>query len=337
MTGILEKLADRADLTEAEARGVMEEIMAGQWPDARIAAFLMALRMKGETADELVGFARVMREKARSLWEDEEPLAVLDTCGTGGDRSGTFNISTAAAFVAAGAGAVVAKHGNRAASSRSGSADVFEALGVDIQMPSAKLRQALREAGIAFLFAQAFHDSMKFVMPARRELKVRTVFNILGPLASPAGAEYQVIGVWAEPLLELMASAVARLGVRRAFVVHGQDGLDEVSVSAPTDVIEVRGGACRRFTIRPGDAGLEPSPPEALSGGDAVENAAIIEDVLRGGGGPRRDAVLMNAGLAIAAAGLASDFVGGFRLAAQAVDSGRALGKLGQLRVLSAS
>jgi len=264
MSGILGKLIDRTDLTEAEAREVMEEIMTGQWSDARIAGFLIALHMKGETADELVGFARVMREKAQPLWEDEEPLDVLDTCGTGGDHSGTFNISTAAAFVAAGAGAVVAKHGNRAASSRSGSADVLEALGVDIQMPPEKLRRALREIGIAFLFAPAFHSAMRFVMPARRELGVRTVFNILGPLASPAGARYQVIGVSSGSVLGKMAASIERLGVDRAFVVHGQDGIDEISLSAPTDVIEVAEGRRRSFTIRPEALGLRPSDRQAL-------------------------------------------------------------------------
>jgi anthranilate phosphoribosyltransferase len=293
--------------------------------------------MKGETPDELVGFARAMREKARSLWEGEEPMAVVDTCGTGGDQSGTFNISTAAAFVAAGAGAVVAKHGNRAASSRSGSADVLECLGIDIQMSSPRLRQALREVGIAFLFAQAFHSSMRFVMPARRELKVRTVFNILGPLASPAAAAYQVIGVASEAVMERMAEAIERLGVRHAFVVHGQDGLDEVSVSGPTEVIEITGGERLRFTVRPEDVGVARATRDELAGGDPEDNARMIREVLGGVPGPPLDAVLLNAGLAIAAAGLASDFASGFRMAREAVESGRALARLDALREFSHS
>lgn len=337
MTDILQKLIDRSDLSESESRQAMEEIMTGEWSDARIAAFLVALRMKGETAEELVGFARVMREKALSLWEDEAPLAVLDTCGTGGDHSGTFNISTAAAFVAAGAGAIVAKHGNRAASSRSGSADVLEALGVDIQMSPATLRRALREVGIAFLFAQSFHSSMSFVMPARRELGVRTVFNSLGPLASPAAAPYQVIGVSSELLLQKTAEAIRRLGVEHAFVVHGQDGMDEVSVSAPTQVIEVAGGRLRSFTISPEDIGVPVAPRDELAGGDARENARIVESVLAGNPGPCLDVVLMNAALGIAAAKLASDFGEGFRLARKSVEEGRAREKLEALRAFVVS
>src|SRR5215510_14123981 len=215
ITDLIQKMIDRVDLTEQEARAAMEEIMAGQASDAQIAAFLTALRMKGETAPELIGFARVMREKALPLW-DGEVLPVLDTAGTGGDRSGTFNISTAAAFVAAGAGVRVAKHGNRSASSRCGSADVMEALGVDIQMPIERLRQAITEVGIGFLFAQRFHTSMKFVMTARAQLKVRTVFNILGPLASPAAACFHVVGVSSPELRELMANAIQGLGVNQA-------------------------------------------------------------------------------------------------------------------------
>lgn len=334
---ILEKVIERGDLDEGEARQVMGEIMSGQWSDARIAGFLIALRMKGETPDELVGFATAMRARARPFWEDDEPIAVLDTCGTGGDQSQTFNISTAAAFVAAGAGAVVAKHGNRAASSRAGSADVLEALGVNIDMSSSRLRQALREVGIAFLFAQAFHSSMRFVMPARRDLNVRTVFNILGPLASPAGAGYQVIGVASESALDLMSVAIQRLGAQHAFVVRGRDGLDEVTVSAQTDVVEVSPDGRRRFTISPPDVGLTFSDRSALLGGDARENALIIVSVLEGAAGPPRDAVLLNAGLGIAAAGLAADFASGFRLAEKSIDSGAARSKLEALRAFSAS
>ena len=336
ITDVIQKLSEGADLAEDEACRVMEEIMTGQSTHAQIAAFLMALRMKGETVDELVGFARVMREKATPIWNGVPP-ETLDTAGTGGDRSGTFNISTAAAFVAAGAGARVAKHGNRSVSSRSGSADVMEALGIDIQMPPEKIRRALEEIGMGFLFAQAFHRSMKHVAPVRSEIKVRTVFNILGPLANPASACFQVIGVNSEKLLELMATAAGRLGVRRVFVVHGTDGLDEISVSSPTEIVECNEGTLNRFVLRPEDLGVAPSPLEAIQGGDAAANAGIVRRVLEGAKGPHRDAVLLNAAAAILAAGLAKDLKEGFKVGAEAIDSGAALGKLEALRTLSAA
>src|SRR5215467_9227969 len=238
ITDFIQKMIDRANLTEQEARSAMDEIMAGQATDAQVAGFLTALRMKGVTPAELVGFARVMREKAEPFW-DGDVLPVLDTCGTGGDCSGTFNISTAAAFVVAGAGIRVAKHGNRSATSRCGSADVMEALGTDIQLPIPRLRSAVTEVGIGFLFAQRFHRSMKHVAPVRSQLKVRTVFNILGPLANPASAQFQVIGVFSPSLRELMAQALDGLGIDRAFVVHSEDGLDEISISARTAITEV--------------------------------------------------------------------------------------------------
>ena len=336
ITDVIQSLVDRKDLSELEAATVMGEIMAGEATDAQVAAFLTALHMKGETADELVGFARVMRERALPLW-DSEPMDVLDTCGTGGDRSGTFNISTAAAFVAAGAGAIVAKHGNRSVSSRSGSADVLEALGVDIGMTPEKLRKALREVGIGFLFAQAFHKSMKYVMPARTQIKVRTVFNFLGPLANPANACFQVIGVNSISILELMATALNRLGVRHAFVVHGEGGLDEIALSGPSNVIEVTDRGLRHMSVDPSDFGLSPSPLDAIRGGDSNENAGIIRDVLTGKEGPHRDAVLINAAAAVTAAGLASSLAEGFRVGADAIDSGRALEKLEALKALSMS
>ncbi len=336
ITGIIQKLIENRDLTEAEARAAMEELMTGRATDAQIGAFLTALRMKGETQDEVVGFARVMREKATPLWNGE-PLEVLDTCGTGGDGSGSFNISTAAAFVAAGAGARVAKHGNRAASSQCGSADVLESLGVNIQMSPAELRHVLDKVGIGFLFAPGFHASMKYVMPARKQLKVQTVFNILGPLANPAGATFQVIGVYSEALLDLMAGAVARLGVRHGFVVHGRDGVDEITLSAPTDVVEVTNGETRRFSVEPEDFGIERAGSDALKGGDRATNARIIQGVLSGEAGPRRNVVLINAAAAIAATGLAGDLRGGFRLAVQSIDSGAARQKLDQLKAFSAA
>src|SRR5436853_3049527 len=286
ITDFIQKMIDRVDLTEQEARAAMEEIMAGQATDAQIAGFLTALRMKGETAPELIGFARVMREKAEPFW-DGSVLPVLDTAGTGGDRSGTFNISTAAAFVAAGAGVRVAKHGNRSASSRCGSADVMEALGIDIQMPMDRLRGAIQDVGIGFLFAQRFHTSMRHVMPARTQLKVRTVFNILGPLANPAGARFQVVGVSAPEIMELMANALNGLNTDHAFGVHGANGMDEVSISSRTHVVEMRRGEMRQFVISPEDFGMTSARIETILGGDAIENARIIESVFGGEPGPR--------------------------------------------------
>jgi len=336
ITDFIQKMIDRTDLTEQEARGVMEEIMTGQATDAQIAGFLTALRMKGETAPELIGFARVMRERAQPLW-DGEVLDVLDTAGTGGDRSGTFNISTAAAFVAAGAGVRVAKHGNRSASSRCGSADVMEALGVDIQMPIDRLRRAIQLVGIGFLFAQRFHTSMKFVMPARAQLKVRTVFNILGPLANPASACFQVVGVSSPEIMELMANTLYGLGVKHAFVVHGANGMDEVSISSRTYVVEIRGDEIRQFVMTPEDFGLTSARIEAILGGDGAENAKIIETVFSGEKSSRRDVVLLNAAPAIVAAGAANTWKDGIRLAAESIDSGAALKKLRELREFEGS
>src|SRR5262245_35665287 len=331
ITDLIQKMIDRVDLSEQEARTAMEEIMAGQATDAQIAGFLTALRMKGETAPELIGFARVMREKAEPLW-DGETLSVLDTCGTGGDRSGTFNISTAAAFVAAAAGVHVAKHGNRSASSRCGSADVMEALGVDIQMPVDRLRRAIKEVGIGFLFAPRFHTSMKHVVPARTQLKVRTVFNILGPLASPAAACFHVVGVASPEIMELMANALQGLGVKHAFVVHGANGLDEVSISSRTYVVEILGAEIRQFMMTAEDFGIPSARIDAILGGHARENAKIVEDILRGERGPRRDVVLLNTAPALVAAGAVSTWKEGIRLAAESIDSGSALRKLEELR-----
>jgi len=334
ITDLIQKMIDRGDLTEQEARTAMEEIMTGQSTDAQIAAFLTALRMKGETAPELIGFARVMREKAEPLWNGEA-VPVLDTCGTGGDRSGTFNISTAAALVAAGAGVHVAKHGNRSASSRCGSADVMEALGVDIQMPIDRLRRSIIEVGIGFLFAQRFHTSMKHVMPVRTQLKVRTVFNILGPLANPAGACFHVVGVSSPEIMELMANALQGLGVKHAFVVHGANGLDEVSISSRTYVVEILGTEIRQFMMTAEDFGIPSARIDAILGGDARENAKIVEGILRGERGPRRDVVLLNTAPALVASGAASTWKEGIRLAAESIDSGSALRKLQELRTLS--
>ena len=331
ITDLIQKMIDRVDLTEQEARSAMGEIMAGRATDAQIAGFLTALRMKGETPQELVGFARLMREKAEPLWEGDVP-AVLDTCGTGGDRSGTFNISTAAAFVAAAAGIHVAKHGNRSATSRCGSADVIEALGLDIQMPIDRLRRAIKDAGIGFLFAPRFHASMKHVMPTRSQLKVRTVFNILGPLANPAAARFQVVGVYSAEIMELVANALHGLNVEHAFVVHGANGMDEVSISSRTYVVEMHRGEIRQFVISPEDLGLALVKMDAIGGGDAVENAKIIESIFSGERGPHRDVVVLNSAPAMVAGGAANTWKEGLRLAAEAIDSGAALKKLHELR-----
>lgn len=331
---VIQQLVEHRNLSEDEAGRVMAFIMSGEATSAQVAAFLTALRMKGETPDELVGFARIMRDRATPVWESDGP-DVVDTCGTGGDRSGTFNISTAAAFVTAGAGARVAKHGNRSVSSKSGSADVLEALGVDIQMRPETLRRAIEDVGIGFLFAQVFHRSMKYVMPARTEIRIRTVFNILGPLANPARACYQVIGVNSESIMELMATALARLGSRHAFVVHGDGGLDEISISGPSRIIEVHGGELEHRTIRPTDFGLAESPLTAIAGGSPEDNAGIIENVLSGATGPQRDAVVINAAAAITAAGLTADLAAGVEAASASIDSGKAMAALAGLRELS--
>jgi anthranilate phosphoribosyltransferase len=331
ITDLIQKMIDRVDLTEQEARVAMEEIMTGKSTDAQIGAFLTALRMKGETAQELIGFARVMRERAEPLWNGEAK-PVLDTAGTGGDRSGTFNISTAAAFVAAGAGVHVAKHGNRSASSLCGSADVMEALGVDIQMPIDRLRRAINEVGIGFLFAQRFHTSMKYVMPARAQLKLRTVFNILGPLANPAAACFHVVGVSSPEIMELMANALHGLGLKHAFVVHGANGLDEVSISSRTYVVEILGDEIRQFMMTPEDFGIPSARIDGIFGGNASENAKIIESIFRGERGPKRDVVLLNTAPALVAAGAASTWKDGIRLAAESIDSGATLRKLEELR-----
>lgn len=331
ITDFIQKLIERQDLPEQEARAAMEEIMAGQATDAQVAGFLTALRMKGETAEELIGFAKVMQEKAEPLW-DGEVLPVLDTCGTGGDGSGTFNISTAAAFVVAGAGVRVAKHGNRSATSRCGSADVMEALGTDIAMPIDRLRQSIRDAGIGFLFARRFHSSMKHVAAARTQLKVRTVFNILGPLANPARARYQVVGVFSPHLMELMANALHGLSVAHAFVVHGSNGMDEISITGKTHVTEMKAGALKTYTISPEDFGIAPADIGTLAGGDAATNAGIIEAVLRGEQGPRRDVVLLNAAAAIVAGGAAPSLGEGIRIAANSIDTGGAFRRLESLR-----
>src|SRR5271170_4481428 len=286
----LHKLANhRASLTREEARGVMAQILRGEATDAQIAALLVALHMKGETVEEIVGFAQAIRAEAVPLQsEDGEALdlsgterdALVDTCGTGGDTSGTFNISTATALVIAGAGVRVAKHGNRSISSKCGSADVMEALGVNIGLQPARIVACLQQTGIAFLYAPAMHSAMKYVQPARRDLRLRTVFNLLGPLTNPANASAQVVGVYSADLVEKLAEALSELGLRRALVVHGRDGLDEITITGPTKIAEVRDGQVRSYEVTPEEFGLRRASLEEIAGGDAVQNAALIREVL---------------------------------------------------------
>ncbi len=334
----LHKVANhRSSLTRAEARGVMSEILSGRATDAQIAALLVALHMKGETVEEIVGFAEAIRAEATSLQVAEgEALdlsgtgrdALVDTCGTGGDTSGTFNISTATALTIAGAEVRVAKHGNRSISSKCGSADVMEAMGVKIDLPPARLAACLRDTGIAFLYAPTLHSAMKYVQPARRELRLRTVFNLLGPLTNPAGASAQVVGVYSADLVEKLAEALSELGLRRALVVHGRDGLDEITISAPSKVAEVRNGQVRVYEVAPEDFGLQRAPLEEIAGGDAQQNAAIITAILDGERSCRRDVVLLNAAAALVAAGVADRLGDAVPLAAYAIDSGHARQRL---------
>jgi anthranilate phosphoribosyltransferase len=339
----LEKIVADEDLSRVQAEAAMEEILAGRATDAQIAALLTGLRMKGETVDELVGFATAMRRNATPIFASRLRLAdeaLVDTCGTGGDASGTFNVSTAAAFVVAGAGVRVAKHGNRSISSRCGSADVLEHLGVRIDLPPERVAAAIEEIGIGFLFAPAVHAATRHAMTARRELKMRTVFNLLGPLTNPAGASAQVVGVYDESYTELLARALGELGVKRAFVVHGADGLDEISISGETYVAELRDGVVRSLTLTPEDFGLHRAPLEEIRGGDAQQNAEIIHKILGRSmlyrdHGPHREIVLANASAALVAAGRATDFLDGVHLATKSIDSGAAREKLDALVAFS--
>jgi anthranilate phosphoribosyltransferase len=327
----LETLAGGGHLDEKQAEAVMEHILSGGATDAQIAGLLVALRMNGETVEELVGFARAMRRNARPLFPPGHhlpPGPIVDTCGTGGDVSGTFNISTAAAFVVAGAGIRVAKHGNRSISSRCGSADVLEVMGIDPEHELERAGQAIEQVGIGFLFAPAVHPAMRHAMKARRELRLRTAFNLLGPLTNPAGATAQVAGVFSADFAERLALALGQLGVEGAFVVHGREGLDEISLAGPTFLAELRAGAVRTYEVTPEDFGLSRAPLAALAGGDAAHNARMIREVLGGVKGAPRDAVLANASAALVAAGRAADFREGVAVAAESIDSGAARGKL---------
>jgi len=322
-------------LTEGEAQSAMEALLAGESTPVLTAALLTALRVRGETVEELAGFARAMRAAAVTVPIGEESRPLLDTCGTGGDGMQTFNISTVAALVIAGAGVRVAKHGNRSISSRCGSADVLEALGVRAAAEPELAARCVREAGIGFFFAPAYHGATKHVQPVRVELKMKTVFNFLGPLTNPARAEIQVAGTWSEAAAEKIAGALARLGSHRAFVVNGSDGLDELTLTGASTVFGVRNGAVERLEVTPEDFGLRRAPGEALKGGDAKENAAIAEAVLSGERGAQRDIVVMNAGLALVAAEKASGFREGVRLAEESIDTGAARARLDALRRLA--
>ena len=335
----LEKMVAGENLSRADAEAVMEDILSGRATHVQIGGLLTGLRVKGETVDELVGFASAMRRHATPIFprgrsRADEPL--VDTCGTGGDGAGTFNVSTAVAFVVAGAGVRVAKHGNRSISSRCGSADVLEALGVKIDLPPESVGRAIEEIGIGFLFAPAVHAATRHAMPARRELRMRTVFNLLGPLTNPAGASAQIVGVYDRKLTEFLARALGELGVRRAFVVHGADGLDEISIAGETHVAELRDGGVRSYTVTPEDFGVKRAPLDAIRGSDAPSNATIINQVLGRNvaqceKGPRRDIVLTNSAAAFVAAGRAQDLRDGVRWAAESIDSGAACARLDHL------
>src|ERR1700756_5245993 len=331
----------RTSLNREESRAVMGELLAGKATDAQVAALLVALHMKGETVDEIVGFAEAIRAAAQPICNSDgtaldlsgtERDALVDTCGTGGDASDTFNISTASALTIAGAGVRVAKHGNRGITSKCGSADVMEALGVNINMPLGRMAGCLREVGMAFMLAPAMHTATKYVQPARRDLKpLRSVFNLLGPLTNPAHASAQVVGVYSAELVEKLAQALKMLGLNRALVVHGADGLDEISISGPTKIGEVRGDWVRVYEITPEQFGLERAPMSAIMGGDLKTNANIIWKLLEGEKSPRRDIVLMNAAAALVAAGRADSLAEAMPLAVKSIDTGAARAKLGAL------
>lgn len=323
--------------TRVDAEALMEEILAGRMATPEIVRVLIALNRRTIEVQELAGFAQVMRRHATRVFLDGKarPSNMVDTCGTGGDGSKTFNISTAAAIVAAAAGARVAKHGNRAASSQSGSADVLEALGVRIDLPFERYGHAIREIGIGFLFAQAAHTATRHATPARKQIGVRTVFNLLGPLTNPAGAQAQVLGVFTMDVMDLVAATLAELGTEHAFVVHGGGGLDEISLAGPTRVVEVRHGTVRKFEVIPEEFGAEPAPLEAVRGGTAAENAVLIQRILEGEPGPPRDIVVINAAAALVAAGISENFHEAADVARTAIDSGKASETLTNLKTFT--
>jgi anthranilate phosphoribosyltransferase len=333
----IHRMCERRNLGCEEAFAAMETVLAGGASPAQIAAFLVALRMKGETVEEVVGFARAMRRMAAAVDTGLVGEPLLDTCGTGGDGASTFNISTVSAFVVAGAGVRVAKHGNRSISSRCGSADLLEELGIRLALQPGQSARAIREVGIGFLFAPAIHTAMRHAQPVRVELKMRTVFNLLGPLTNPAGATAQLVGAPSPAAAELMAGALAALGLPRGFVVHGSDGLDEITTTGPTLAFEIHHGAVERRTLELSDFGVRPAAGGDLKGGDKAQNAAIAREILDGAPGPRRDIVLVNAAAALVAAGRAEGFREGAAIAAASIDAGAARRKVEELASFTAS
>lgn len=325
-------LAEGINLSEEEMVEAMRDIMEGGATDAQIASLLTALRIKGETVEEITGAAKVMREKAAKI---KAPEKTVDTCGTGGDMAHTFNISTTSALVVAASGIPVAKHGNRSVSSRSGSADVLEALGVRIDLEPSKVEKCLESTGFCFMFAPLFHPAMKYAIGARREMGIRTIFNILGPLTNPAGAKMQILGVFSSSLTETMSHVLDNLGAAHAFVVHGEDGLDEITNTDKTKISELKDGKVNTYFITPDDFGFTRAKKEDLIGGAAEENAKITIDILQGEKGPKRDIVIMNAAAALIAGGVAEGFPDAVKIASEAIDSGRALKKLEEIKVVT--
>jgi anthranilate phosphoribosyltransferase len=329
---LIGKVATGAALTREEAAGAFEQMMSGEATPSQMGGLLMAMRVRGETVDEITGAVSAMRAKMLRV---SAPPEAIDVVGTGGDASGSFNISTCAALIVAGAGVPVAKHGNRALSSRSGAADVLSALGVKIDLTPEKIARCIREAGIGFMFAPAHHPAMKHVGPTRVELGTRTIFNLLGPLSNPAGVKRQMVGVFSKQWIEPLAHVLKNLGSERAFVVHGSDGLDEITTAGPTAVAALENGSVRTFEINPEDAGLARAKPEALRGGDAETNAAALKGVLEGKKGPLRDVTVLNAAAALVVAGAAADLQSGVALAQKSIESGEAEGRLDRLIVVS--
>jgi anthranilate phosphoribosyltransferase len=328
----LDRAANGEPFSPADMKAAMEVLLSGNANDAEIGGFMMALRTKGLTVDEIAAAAEALRSRALKV---EAPVGAIDTCGTGGDGADTFNISTAAALIVAGAGVPVAKHGNKAASSKSGSAEVLEALGVKLDIPPAQISRCIHEAGVGFMFANLHHEAAKHVAPARRALGVKTLFNLLGPLANPAGAKRQLMGVYDKSLLRPVAEVMARLGVESAWVVHGSDGLDELTTTGPSFVAALKGGEVSEFEITPEDAGIARAKTTDLKGGDPQANAAAIRRLLEGEKGPFRDIAVLNAGAALLVAGMAKDLVGGARLAEETIDEGKASAALESLVLIS--
>jgi len=325
-------LVNGMNLSESEIVECMKEIMEGMATDAQIGSFLTALRIKGETVEEITGAAKIMREKAITI---KAPEGVLDTCGTGGDMSHTFNISTTTAIVVSACGVPVAKHGNRSVSSQCGSADVIEALGIKIDLPPEKVEKCLFETGFGFLFAPLFHPAMRYAIGPRREMGIRTIFNILGPITNPAGAKRQLLGVFSDSLTEKLAMVLGNLGAVDAMVIHGKDGLDEISISDATKVSRFKDGEVQSFSIMPEDFGIVRSDIDSIRGGNKEDNASIVLSILNGERGPKRDIVLMNSAAALIVAGKAEDFTTALAIAAEVVDSGKVLRKLEEIKTVS--